>query len=227
MLKTQKQEMKTTVRREAFELQPLFEFSNIVNSSLDLDFILNTILRTLMGKLLIPNGMVLLTNECGGERIVAVKGFSTERIQQTIDLGKLPRTIQSFEALKKKDPAWSGFLRRFNQKLVIPVFSQKRVVGVITLGEKLTKKSFSTVEKNLIQSLVNLSGAAIEKAAMIAQLNDVNRTLDRKVQELNTLFDLSKEFNIGLDIDRVIRLLTFALLGQIGVKQYTICMKND
>jgi sigma-B regulation protein RsbU (phosphoserine phosphatase) len=50
--------------------------------------------------------------------------------------------------------------------------------------------------------------------------------LDRKVQELNTLFDLSKEFNIGLDIDRVIRLLTFALLGQIGVKQYAICMKN-
>ncbi len=62
---------------------------------------------------------------------------------------------------------------------------------------------------------------------MIAQLNDVNRTLDRKVQELNTLFDLSKEFNIGLDIDRVIRLLTFALLGQIGVKQYAICMKSE
>jgi sigma-B regulation protein RsbU (phosphoserine phosphatase) len=226
MLKAQKQEMKAAVRREAFELQPLFEFSNIVNSSLDLDFILNTILRTLMGKLLIPNGMVLLTDESGGERIVAAKGFSSEGIQQLIDLGKLPKTIQTFEALKKKNSLWSDFLQRFNQKLVIPVFSQKRVVGVITLGDKLTRKSISTAEKKLIQSLVNLSGAAVEKAAMIAQLNGVNRMLDRKVQELNTLFDLSKEFNIGLDIDRVIRLLTFALLGQIGVKQYAICMKN-
>ncbi len=140
MPKAQKQEMKETERREAFELQPLFEFSNIVNSSLDLDFILNTILRTLMGKLLIPNGMVLLSNDGGGVRIVAAKGFSAERIQQTVDPGKLPKTIQSFEALKQKDPLWSGFLERFNQKLVIPVFSQKRVVGVITLGEKLTKK---------------------------------------------------------------------------------------
>lgn len=226
MLKAQKQEMKAAVRREAFELQPLFEFSNIVNSSLDLDFILNTILRTLMGKLLIPNGMVLLTDESGGERIVAAKGFSSEGIQQLIDLGKLPKTIQTFEALKKKNSLWSDFLQRFNQKLVIPVFSQKRVVGVITLGDKLTRKSISPAEKKLIQSLVNLSGAAVEKAAMIAQLNGVNRMLDRKVQELNTLFDLSKEFNIGLDIDRVIRLLTFALLGQIGVKQYAICMKN-
>ena len=226
MLKAQKEEIKEAVRREAFELQPLFEFSNIVNSSLDLDFILNTILRTLMGKLLIPNGMVLLTDESGGERIVAAKGFSLESSQQLIDLGKLPKTIQTFEALKKKNSLWSDFLQRFNQKLVIPVFSQKRVVGVITLGDKLTRKSISPAEKKLIQSLVNLSGAAVEKAAMIAQLNDVNRMLDRKVQELNTLFDLSKEFNIGLDIDRVIRLLTFALLGQIGVKQYAICMKN-
>ena len=226
MLKAQKEEIKEAVRREAFELQPLFEFSNIVNSSLDLDFILNTILRTLMGKLLIPNGMVLLTDESGGERIVAAKGFSLESSQQLIDLGKLPKTIQTFEALKKKNSLWSDFLQRFNQKLVIPVFSQKRVVGVITLGDKLTRKSISPAEKKLIQSLVNLSGAAVEKAAMIAQLNGVNRMLDRKVQELNTLFDLSKEFNIGLDIDRVIRLLTFALLGQIGVKQYAICMKN-
>jgi sigma-B regulation protein RsbU (phosphoserine phosphatase) len=226
MLKAQKEEIKEAVRREAFELQPLFEFSNIVNSSLDLDFILNTILRTLMGKLLIPNGMVLLTDESGGERIVAAKGFSLKGSQQLVDLGKLPKTIRTFESLKKKNSLWSDFLQRFNQKLVIPVFSQKRVVGVITLGDKLTRKSISPAEKKLIQSLVNLSGAAVEKAAMIAQLNGVNRMLDRKVQELNTLFDLSKEFNIGLDIDRVIRLLTFALLGQIGVKQYAICMKN-
>jgi sigma-B regulation protein RsbU (phosphoserine phosphatase) len=71
-----------------------------------------------------------------------------------------------------------------------------------------------------------LSAAAIEKAVMIKQLRDVNRSLDRKYQELNTLFDLSKEFNVILDADKVIRLLTFSLMGQIGVNRYAFCLDD-
>ena len=73
---------------------------------------------------------------------------------------------------------------------------------------------------------MNLSAAAIEKALMIKQLRDVNRSLDRKYQELNTLFDLSKEFNIILDAEKVIRLLTFSLMGQIGVNRYAFCLED-
>jgi sigma-B regulation protein RsbU (phosphoserine phosphatase) len=58
-------------------------------------------------------------------------------------------------------------------------------------------------------------------------VKEANRSLDRKIQELNTLFDLSKEFNIGLDEKRVVRLVTFALLGQIGVQSYAICIRNE
>ncbi|MBN1397550.1 MAG: PP2C family protein-serine/threonine phosphatase, partial [Bacteroidetes bacterium] len=60
----------------------------------------------------------------------------------------------------------------------------------------------------------------------IDQVKEANRNLDRKIQELNTLFDLSKEFNVGLDEKKVIRLLTFALLGQVGVKKYALCLKE-
>ena len=43
-----------------FELGALFEFSRIVNESLDLKFILGHLLLTLMGKLLVLKGIVLL-----------------------------------------------------------------------------------------------------------------------------------------------------------------------
>jgi sigma-B regulation protein RsbU (phosphoserine phosphatase) len=128
--------------------------------------------------------------------------------------------------LKNNEP-WFVFLKHHRQSLIIPILSQRRIVGYITLGERVAKSSYSITDKRLIQSLVSLSGAAIEKALIIEQMKETNRNLDRKIQELNTLFDLSKEFNVGLDEKKVVRLVTFALLGQIGANKYAICLRDD
>jgi hypothetical protein len=49
--------------RGASDTLALFEFSNVVNSSVDLKFILGTVLLTVMGKMLVSKGMVLLKRE--------------------------------------------------------------------------------------------------------------------------------------------------------------------
>jgi phosphoserine phosphatase RsbU/P len=41
------------------------------------------------------------------------------------------------------------------------------------------------------------------------------------------LFELGKEFNTLLDPDKVVRLLVFSLLGQIGVNRYLVCLKQE
>jgi sigma-B regulation protein RsbU (phosphoserine phosphatase) len=205
----------------------LFEFSTIINSSLELDFILSTVLRTLMGKMLVTRGLVLLKR--GGKifQVIAAKGLDHSIVGKSIEVEHPLRSIQSAKKLIHANQQWLELLNSNQQSLVIPILSQRRIVGYITLGERLTKSPFSALNKKIIQSLVNLSGAAIEKALIIDQVKDANRNLDRKIQELNTLFDLSKEFNIGLDEKKVVRLVTFALLGQIGVQSYAICIRNE
>ena len=58
-------------------------------------------------------------------------------------------------------------------------------------------------------------------------MNQVNRQLDGKVQELNTLFELSKEFNAVFDPERIVKLLTFSIMGQIGANRYFVCVNKD
>ncbi len=214
-------------KKEASDFIPLFEFSNVVNSSLDLDFILSTVLRTLMGKMLVTRGMVFLKKEMKLFQIITAKGVDNSVAGQTIDIDKPLRSLQVVSKIPKNNTVWQEFLKHHQQSLIIPIFSQKRIVGYISLGERLSKPSYSATDKKLIQSLVSLSGAAIEKALIIDQVKEANLNLDRKIQELNTLFDLSKEFNVGLDEKKVVRLLTFALLGQIGVKKYALCLKEQ
>jgi phosphoserine phosphatase RsbU/P len=217
----------TADRKETSDFLPLFEFSNVVNSSLDLDFILSTVLRTLMGKMLVTRGMVFLKRSGKLFQIITAKGVDHSVIGQTLEVDRPLRSLQVVAKLLKDNTVWFEFLKHHQQSLIIPILSQRRIVGYITLGERLSKPSYSATDKRLIQSLVSLSGAAIEKALIIDQVKEANRNLDRKVQELNTLFDLSKEFNVGLDEKKVVRLVTFALLGQIGVKKYALCLRDN
>jgi len=54
----------------------------------------------------------------------------------------------------------------------------------------------------------------------------VNRALDVKVQELRTLFELSKEFNAIFDREKLLKLFTFTLMGQVGAGRYAVCLRN-
>ncbi|MEX0736452.1 MAG: SpoIIE family protein phosphatase [Bacteroidota bacterium] len=208
----------------SYDLLPLFEFSNVVNSSLDLKFILDTVLLTVMGKMLVSKGMVLLTREKHAYEIVNAKGVDAGLVGQTITLTQVLRKATVTDRLASANKPWVAFFKANGQKLIVPILAQGRVVGLLTLGERLGGKKYAEPDKQLIHSLVNLSGSAVEKALMIDELSEVNRDLDRKLQELNTLFDLGKEFNVVLQPEKVIRLLTFSLLGQIGVNRYAICL---
>jgi sigma-B regulation protein RsbU (phosphoserine phosphatase) len=212
-------------RSDTSDVVPFLEFSNVVNSSVDLKFILGTVLLTVMGKMLVPKGMVLLKREPGEFEVVNAKGISLETIGRTIDIDRPLRRME-YADRSRTPKLWMTFFREHQQKLLVPILAQKRIIGLLTLGERLGGKKYSKNERQLINSLVNLSAAAIEKAVMIKQLRDVNRSLDRKYQELNTLFDLSKEFNVILDADKVIRILTFSLMGQIGVSRYAFCLEE-
>ncbi|MEX2191496.1 MAG: GAF domain-containing SpoIIE family protein phosphatase [Bacteroidota bacterium] len=202
------------------DVLPLFEFSNVVNSSIDLKFILGTVLLTVMGKMLVSKGAVLLKRDAGIFEIVAAKGMG-ESVGMTTPLEHQPKTLQDIGRRKAQN---DDFFSRQSVRLVVPIVSEGRTTGYLALGDRLGKQTYTPSDKKLITSLVNLSASAVEKAVMLERLKEAHRNLDRKLQELKTLFELSKEFNLVLDAEKVIRLLTFSLLGQVGVNRYAVCL---
>ena len=83
------------------------------------------------------------------------------------------------------------------------------------------------MELEFIQSLVHMSAAAISNSMMVHQLKKTNRHLDGKIQQLNTLFDLSQEFNATLDRKHLIKTLSRAIMGQLLVKKYLLLYRRD
>lgn len=222
----QRKTAKTGSYESHFDNATLFEFSRLINSSLDLKFVLGHILLTIMGKTMSPKGMAVIAHEKSTFVVEMVKGFSQELQGTSLTIKNIPQSIFYLEKLDPLRHPWKKFFINNGVHIVLPMFSPERAIGVLGFAQRLSSKKLSTREQTYLRSLANISATAIEKSFSIQQLVQVNRTLDRKIQELNTLFELGKEFNAVIEQDKVVRLLVFSLLGQVGVNRYLVCLKD-
>ena len=209
-----------------FENAALFEFSTVINSSLELPFILSHILLTIMGKILSTRGMVAMAHANGKFTVEMVKGFPQTLRGKSVKIGTVTRTAFEIAALDPRRHAWVKFFREEGVTLVLPLVIAEKTIGVLGFGGRIAKRKLTAREVTYLRSLANISATAIEKAHTINELQRVNRQLDQKIQDLNTLFETGKEFSALLDPERQIRLLELSLLGRFLPTRYLISLRD-
>ncbi len=209
-------------RTERFDLRALYETSRLLSRSLDLDFVLNSLLLTAMSKLFTTRGMVLMDDPLArGYRVAAVKGVKGVSKSDVLHLDR-----HSAEEITSNGKV-PDTLRKLDLVLSVPISFGSKSIGLLAMGEKATREAFTTMELEFIRSLVNMSSTAVHNSLMVEELKLANRDLDAKIQELNTLFDLSQEFNATIDRDRLVRLLSFALMGQLLVSKHLFVLRRS
>lgn len=207
-----------TQHKDRFDLKALYDTSRLLSSSLDRDFVLDSLLFTAMSKLLVPRGAIFLFDPLeNGYRVAAAKGLPD---LQRNDLLRFDITPSGDGEITLPDS-----LKQLRLALVLPITFGSRDLGIVALGPKATGGVFETAELDFIRSLINISSPAVHNSIMVEELKQANRDLDAKIQQLNTLFDLSQEFNATMDRDRLVRLLSLALMGQLLVRQHVFMLK--
>ena len=208
-------------RTERYNLQALYETSRLLSASLDLDFVLNNLLLTAMSKLLVTRGAVWLCDaeEEGAYRIAAKKGIGAAD-----DLLRLDGAPHTGGMLYGADVPEA--LQALRVELAIPIWFGEREIGLVGLGKKATGQPYDERELEFIRSLVHMSASAVHNSLLVGELRQANRDLDAKIQELNTLFDLSQSFNASIERGRLVKLLSFALMGQMLVGKHLFMMRG-
>lgn len=204
---------KSTLRN----LSALVDFGNLINSSLQTDFILNNLLLTSFSKFHITKGLVVVVND-GELNYVVAKG--------------LPKNvIDDFPNIHEKDYQISVELDEYllKHKLVHSqeIHSANKLIGVIFLGERLSGEKYSSEDSKFLQTFLNISATALENSLSINKLKVANNNLDTKVHQLSALFDLSKEFSGILEIPLISKLLGFSIIGQLLVSKYAVVIFNE
>jgi sigma-B regulation protein RsbU (phosphoserine phosphatase) len=194
-------------------LTALVEFSRVINSSLDLNFILNNVLLTCLGKFLATKGLVAL--KLNGKLFVkASKGIAEESINQFPEI-EISENCEFNEKLYE-------YLILNNLIAYENISSSNECVGIVCLGEKLNRQAYIKDDLDFLKTILNIAASAIQNSMIVDELKLVNRELDSKIQRLSSLFELSKEFGLFSESTKVTRLLIFALIGQFLVQKYAL-----
>lgn len=201
------------------ELDSLIEFSQLINSKLELDFILGNLLLNIMGKMLITRGMFLLHKEDNKYIIANVKGIKTvtKGDEISFDVPKLP--IFTSNDIKEEDNflVSNGFMSFYK------VFFASKYLGILCLGNKANNNPTDKHEKIYIETQLNIAAPAIENSLKITQIQQLNKTLTLKVRELETLFELSQNFSSSFfQIDTALKTMKYVLLGTFGIRDFAI-----
>ncbi|MGA7306996.1 MAG: PP2C family protein-serine/threonine phosphatase [Rhodothermales bacterium] len=211
----------TIHQTEHLDLRALYEATQLLSSSIDLSFVLNNLLLIAMSKLLVTRGIVLLFDPVEQSYgVAACKGMPRLNPGDTIAFEPLGQPV----ALSGEEVP--DVLREHRISHLLPVEYHDRCIGWLGLGPKPTGKPLENDELAFTEALVSISSSAVQNSLVIDELQQSNKDLDGKIQELNTLFDLSQEFNSTRDRERLVRLLSFALMGQLLVKTHLFLLRK-
>lgn len=194
-------------------LTALVEFSRVINSSLDLNFILNNVLLTCLGKFLATKGVVALKKN-NKLLLRAQKGITEKGIKD------FPEIIID-ESCIINDKLTEYFIYN-NLVAAEKISSSNECLGIVSLGEKLNKQPYSKDDLEFLKTILNIASSAIQNSLIVEELKIVNRELDSRIQRLSSLFELSKEFGLFSESTKVTRLLMFSLIGQFMVQKYAL-----
>jgi sigma-B regulation protein RsbU (phosphoserine phosphatase) len=210
------------------ELTSLFEVTQRLDASLGLKSILDHILLTAMGKMLIGKGVIFLSRDGFNFKVETSKGIMEEKLN-TLSFTLDPASSKSLlveEATGERE-AWISALQELGIVLILPMRAGERTMGFVCFGQKPTGSDYQSAEIDFLTSLTNIASTSVQNGLVVEQLRIVNKRLDRKIQELNTLFDIGKELNSSLNPRKILQLLTYAVMGQMAINRSLILVFRE
>jgi adenylate cyclase len=192
-------EMVIPFEQQFSHLQALTGIGQVVNSTLEVDEVLQIVMDTIVRLMGAERGFLMLRDERskGGEMTIRIaRNWEQESINKNefaISRTVVQRVIDSGEAVvttnAREDPRFGGqeSIIAFNLRsiLCVPLSVKSELIGVIYTDNRIRSGIFSESDRDLLLAFANQAAVAIENARLFSSLK---RTLE-EVTELKNLMD--------------------------------------
>ena len=177
-------------------LQALAGIGQVINSTLEVDQVLQIVMDTIVRLTEAERGFLMLRDERGEMVIRIARNWEQESINQSessISRSIVQKVIDGGEGIlttnAREDPRFGGqeSIIAFNLRsiLCVPLMVKTELIGVIYTDNRIRAGIFSESERDLLIAFANQAAVSIENARLFSSLK---RTLE-EVTELKNLMD--------------------------------------
>lgn len=198
-------------QKQIQELSLINQVSEAVNSTLDLDRLLDIALEQSMMAVGADVGSLMLVNEETGRlEIVASRGLARKWVAGTSQ--QVGQSIAGWVAEKGEavlvsdahtDPRFrmSTFRDDITSAASVPLKTKGGIIGVLNVNTVQADRAFDASDLALLGTVANQMAVAIENARLYARVN-------RRTKQLGSLLQISKTVTATLNLDEVLRRLS-------------------
>lgn len=197
-------------------LESLLELGGRLSETNDEEFILNSALLSLMGKMRIVRACALIP---AGEmfRIALAKGRSAPVEVPSFTLAEL-RELSS--AIPEEHT-----LTEHGYRYVLPVCHHNELFAVLALGTPMS--ALGSEELRYMSLVGTITANALQNARTKKSLLQANAQVGARNLMLTALFETAREFSAVLNRDEILRMLSYRLMGQTMVSRFALFVKNE
>jgi two-component system, NtrC family, sensor histidine kinase HydH len=210
------------------ELAIIHEIGIALSSTLDLSQLLSLIAKNTNQALRAQGCTIRLANIPGSweEREGALDKFIGDAVRgldALIGDRVFSRVVQERQPLLVPDlaqePAWRDIPGLPAGSLVsVPMIFHDRIIGVITLYNKLDGRSFTVDDLRFLATIASAAAVSVENAAVYERSERLAAESRRRAQEFSILYDIGTAMSATLNLDRLLRIiLTAATMGGSGL----------
>ena len=192
------------VKPDTTRLEALLESVQLLNSSLDLESLLQHLLRTVMGRTLVGRGFIAVSED-GAMKLAQMRGL---------------------KAFKAGDDYDEHLLRQAGIVAVYPIGDAANPTGLLGIGKPPTGAVAADEEESL-KALLAIAASSLANAKAHSETKHFNFQLNEKVQELRALLDLVRGLTSTLEPEEVARLLILTLAGRWGIGKYALAVRKE
>jgi adenylate cyclase len=189
-------EMLIPFEQQFSHLQALAGIGQVINSTLEVDEVLQIVMDTIVRLMGAERGFLMLRDERGEMVTRIARNWEQESINKNefaISRTVVERVIGGGEAVvttnAREDPRFGGqeSIIAFNLRsiLCVPLIVKSDLIGVIYTDNRIRSGIFSESDRDLLSAFANQAAVAIENARLFSSLK---RTLE-EVTELKNLMD--------------------------------------
>jgi len=203
--------------RKIYDLRQLIEISKGLNSTLEYNILIDSILLTCMGQLQLLNAGIFLLKDLGAEKFTLHRNYKGFDLNHEIDYSfsvesNLVRSIEKnnkcykYEELIYPTDTESFFiLSELKPDLIVPLKSKGELNGIIVLGDRINKEDFTESEYEYILNIASLASIAINNARLYEMATTDMMTKLKIHHYFQTI--LTEEMNRANKYDRPLSLI--------------------